>query len=63
MPASGEYPAGDYPAIRIRIGGGEGRNWWSMLNDALRGREDEDVIYHSAIVDWLMRIFGLCSDT
>ncbi len=25
------YPAGDYDAVRIKIGRGEGRNWWCVL--------------------------------
>ena len=25
------YPAGDYEALRIQIGSGEGENWWCVL--------------------------------
>lgn len=25
------YPAGDYEAVRVVIGGGEGQNWWCVL--------------------------------
>lgn len=52
------YPAGDYAAIRIRIGSAEGRNWWGMLYPEEAGYA-EDTIYYSAIVDWLLGLFGL----
>ena len=52
------FPAGDYAAIRIRIGRAEGRNWWGMLYPEEAGL-DGDVIYYSAIVDWLLAVFGL----
>lgn len=53
-----EYPAGDYNVMRIRIGRAEGRNWWGMLYPDQAGLGD-DVVYYSAIVDWLLGIFGL----
>jgi len=52
------YPDGDQPAIRVRIGKAEGRNWWSLLYPEQAGMTD-DVIYYSAVVDWLLRLFGL----
>ena len=51
------YPAGEYDAVRIYIGNGEGRNWWGMLFPERLGPE-EDIIYYSAIVDWFMRLFS-----
>ena len=51
------YPAGEYDAIKIYIGNGEGRNWWGMLYPEYYCT-DEDVIYYSAIVDWFMRLFA-----
>ena len=53
-----EYPAGEYEAIRVRIGKGEGRNWWGMLYPEEAGYE-EDTIYYSALVDWLLSLFGI----
>ena len=36
-------PAGDYDAVRIIIGDGEGKNWWCVMYPALciPGIEDE----------------------
>jgi len=56
--AGQHFPAGDYAAIRIRIGRAEGRNWWGMLYPEEAGL-DGDVIYYSAIVDWLLAVLGL----
>lgn len=56
--AGQKYPAGDYAAIRIRIGKAEGRNWWGMLYPEQAGLYG-DVIYYSAIVDWLLSVFGI----
>lgn len=53
------YPYGDYDALRIYIGAAAGRNWWGMLYPEHSGL-DEDVIYYSAIVNWLMRLLGTC---
>lgn len=58
--AGRQYPAGDYDALRIYIGGAEGRNWWSMLYPEQSGLNDENIIYYSAIVDWFLSIFGVC---
>lgn len=56
--AGQQFPAGDYAAIRIRIGRAEGCNWWGMLYPEQAGL-DGDIIYYSAIVDWLLSVFGL----
>lgn len=53
-----EYPAGDYEAVRVYIGRAEGRNWWGMLYPEEAGHE-EGTIYYSAIVDWLLQLFGI----
>lgn len=52
------YPAGDYDALRIYIGAAEGRNWWGVLYPEESGIGD-DVIYYSAIVNWIMSLFGM----
>ena len=44
--------------VRVRIGRAEGRNWWGLLYPEEAGL-DGDVIYYSAIVDWLLVFFGL----
>lgn len=54
----GSFPAGLYAAIRIRIGGGEGRNWWGVLNAGVKGEDIGDTEYYSSIINWLMRLFG-----
>ena len=54
-------PAGDYRALRVVIGAGEGRNWWCVLYPALcypAGKAPAEVGFHSAILDWLARLFG-----
>lgn len=51
------YPAGSYDALRIYIGAAEGRNWWGVMYPEHSGIGD-DVIYYSAIVNWLMSLFG-----
>jgi stage II sporulation protein R len=53
-------PAGDYRALRVVIGSGTGHNWWCVLYPTLcvPDAETEDVIYYSAIVEWLMNVFG-----
>ena len=55
-------PAGDYRALRVVIGAGEGRNWWCVLYPALCLAEDcdpgEPVSFHSTLLDWLRRLFG-----
>lgn len=55
-------PAGEYRALRVVIGAGEGRNWWCVLYPSLCLTEDcvpgEPVRFHSAVLDWLNDIFG-----
>ena len=55
-------PAGEYRALRVVIGAGEGRNWWCVLYPTLCLQGDaapgEPVVFHSVIWDWLRRLFG-----
>ena len=55
-------PAGEYRALRVVIGAGEGRNWGCVLYPSLCLPEDcppgEPVEFHSVILDWLRRLFG-----
>lgn len=44
--------------VRVRIGKAEGRNWFGLLYPEEAGMDGE-VIYYSAIVDWLLAFFGL----
>ena len=53
-------PAGDYRALRVVIGAGEGHNWWCVLYPSLclpEGAEGE-MRFHSAILDWLRGLLG-----
>lgn len=43
----------EYDVLRISIGRAEGRNWWGLLYPG-RTVPEGDVIYYSAIVNWLM---------
>ena len=55
-------PAGRYRALRVVIGAGRGRNWWCVLYPSLCLPEaygdGRPVRFHSAIWDWLVRVFG-----
>ncbi len=65
------YPAGDYDALRLVLGEGEGQNWWCVMfpplclvnTDALtkeEGAETEaEVEVGSAIWDFFVKLFGL----
>ena len=46
-------PAGDYRAIRITIGGGQGHNWWGVLYQP----SEPDTIYYSILVEWFLKLF------
>ena len=53
-------PAGDYRALRVVIGAGEGHNWWCVLYPSLclpEGAEGE-MRFHSVILDWLRGLLG-----
>ena len=55
-------PAGEYRAVRVAIGGGEGRNWWCVLYPTLCLSEEcepgEPVEFHSTILNWLRGLLG-----
>ena len=55
-------PAGEYRALRVVIGAGEGHNWWCVLYPSLCLPEgvdpDAPIEFHSAILDWLRGLFG-----
>lgn len=49
-------PAGDYRALRVIIGDGEGQNWWCVLYPNLCLPSDGG--YSSVLLDWLGELFG-----
>ncbi len=55
-------PAGEYRALRVVIGDGEGRNWWCVLFPTLCLDEscapDAPVAFHSTLLSWLLSAFG-----
>ena len=54
-------PAGDYRALRVVIGAGEGHNWWCVLYPSLcepSAMPDSGPVFYSAIWNWLRRLFG-----
>ena len=54
-------PAGEYRALRVVIGTGEGRNWWCVLYPSLCLAEDcadGPVRFHSTLLDWLCALLG-----
>lgn len=50
-------PAGEYRALRVTIGAGEGHNWWCVLYPSLCVL-DETALEHSAVISWLRRRIG-----
>ena len=52
-------PAGQYRALRVVIGEGEGHNWWCVLYPSLCAPVAEGpVIYDWALLGWVMRLLG-----
>lgn len=54
-------PAGDYRALRVVIGAGEGHNWWCVLYPSLCYPEawrTQDGGFYSSIWRWLKGLFG-----
>ncbi len=56
------YPAGDYYALRLILGEGEGKNWWCVMFPPLcivnTTEQETDVVeYRSAILDWIKAKF------
>jgi len=49
-------PAGDYPALRVIIGEGGGRNWWCVLYPSLCMSSDSG--YDSIFAGWFRKWFG-----
>lgn len=49
-------PAGDYRALRVIIGSGQGRNWWCVLYPNLCLPAEDG--YNSVILDWLKKLLG-----
>lgn len=49
-------PAGDYRAVRIVLGAGEGRNWWCVLYPTLC--VPGETAKRSLIAEWICAIFG-----
>lgn len=50
-------PAGDYRAVRIVLGAGEGRNWWCVLYPTLCVPGES--AKRSLIVEWIRGILGI----
>ena len=59
-------PAGDYQAVRVVLGSGEGRNWWCVVYPSLCAVEDacaqaltspEAVTFYSSIGRYLENLF------
>lgn len=54
-------PAGDYRALRITLGRGEGRNWWCVVYPSLCLPEEADidkpVEFYSSICRWAVKIW------
>ena len=49
-------PAGEYRALRVIIGDGEGQNWWCILYPDLCLPSEGG--YRSIVLDWLRKLFG-----
>ena len=49
-------PAGDYRALRVTIGKGEGHNWWCVLYPSLCMTGEGKL--HSLLADWLAALLG-----
>ncbi len=59
-------PAGEYPALVIRLGDARGRNWWGLLDPetslafaAIAGEEDVPVLWDWSWKALLAALFGL----
>jgi len=51
-------PAGQYRALRITIGEGEGRNWWCVLYPGLCTLDEAAMENPGSILAWLRARFG-----
>ena len=56
----GEYilPAGEYTALILRLGRGEGDNWWCVVYPPLCFAGGENVIYKSKIKEIIRRFYS-----
>jgi len=59
------YPEGDYRALRIVLGEGEGHNWWCVMFPPLciseiTGEDSEDIKYTSFLAELWEKWFGVC---
>ena len=57
------YPAGEYDALRLVLGQGDGQNWWCVMFPPLcivneEILEQEEVEYTSLAWEWLQSLFG-----
>ena len=50
-------PAGEYRALRVVIGAGEGHNWWCVLYPSLCVPEDVPPL-RLALLEWLRELLG-----
>lgn len=50
-------PAGEYRALRVTIGAGEGHNWWCVLYPTLC-QVDESALDVQSVLDWLAQRLG-----
>ena len=51
-------PAGNYRALRVTIGEGEGRNWWCVLYPSLCTLDESALDEPGSIFSWLRKRFG-----
>lgn len=51
-------PSGQYRALRITIGDGDGRNWWCVLYPALCSLDESALDDPDSILSWIRRRFG-----
>lgn len=54
------YPAGEYRALRITLGEGEGHNWWCVLYPPLCPTDvsGEEIELKSYLAEWLKGVFS-----
>lgn len=57
-------PAGEYSALRITLGAGQGHNWWCVLYPTLCGVDESNVnadgtiTFYSHTLEFLKKLFG-----
>lgn len=57
------YPEGDYQALRILLGDGEGENWWCVMFPPLciteiEEEDEQDIEYTSFLAELFITLFG-----